>query len=98
MKMLKGELREIRYAWPNDNNNSMIELNDSAEISNQCDEDNNNEYKGSELQELSRSIMETNSVHYINGTKNSIKFLTFKYKEYFFNDILPNRYARITSS
>lgn len=84
MKMLKGELREIRYAWPNDNNNSIIELNDSAEISNQRDDDNNNEYKGSELQELSRSIMETNSVHYINGMKNSIKLLTFKYKEYFF--------------
>lgn len=69
MKMLKGELREIRYAWPNNNNNNtMIEFNDSAEISNQRDDDNHNEYKGSELQEMARSIMETNSVHYINGT------------------------------
>lgn len=47
MKMLKGELCEIRYAWPTDT-------------------DNNNEY-GGEMIEISRSIMETNSVRYING-------------------------------
>lgn len=47
MKMLKGELREIRYAWP-------------------TDADNNNVY-GGEMVETARSIMETNSVRYING-------------------------------
>lgn len=68
MKMLKGELREIRYAWPNDSdtNNNNAELDQSADISASM----NGEavmYNGSELQELSRCIMETNSVHYING-------------------------------
>lgn len=57
MKMLQGELREIRYAWPQTDGKS-----------NETNDDNNNiEYKGSELTELSRAIMETNSVHYING-------------------------------
>lgn len=62
MKMLRGELREIRYAWPN--NNNVIDHSSNADISNQ---DDKTEYNGSELQELSRSIMESNSVHYING-------------------------------
>lgn len=66
MKMLNGELREIRYAWPK-NNSNFIERNGSADISNQKDEEGNTEYNGSELQEMSRAIMETNSVHYING-------------------------------
>ncbi|XP_055320094.1 cysteine dioxygenase type 1 [Sitodiplosis mosellana] len=67
MKMLKGELREIRYAWPK-NNSNCIEHNGSADITNQKDEEGNNEYNSSKLQELSRAIMETNSVHYINDT------------------------------
>lgn len=60
MKMLQGELREIRYAWPNTENGSVAPA---------CkpEDDTNKEYKGSELTELSRAIMETNSVHYING-------------------------------
>lgn len=66
MKMLQGELREIRYAWPENDNNNKIEFNQSIDNSNQND-DECNEYKGNELQELSRAIMETNSVHYING-------------------------------
>lgn len=67
MKMLQGELREIRYAWPKNDGNASDSI--TAEISNHADNDdnNNNEYKGCELQELSRAIMETNSVHYING-------------------------------
>lgn len=65
MKMLKGELREIRYAWPTACNT--IEYNGPDDISVQRDDDNNNEYNGTALQELSRAIMETNSVHYING-------------------------------
>lgn len=69
MKMLKGELREIRYAWPN-NSNNIVEQNGSVDISNHDDE-SSNEYNGSELQEISRAIMETNSVHYINGNLNS---------------------------
>lgn len=58
MKMLKGELCEIRYAWPTDT-------------------DNNNEY-GGEMNEISRSIMETNSVRYINGKLQHISILNLK--------------------
>lgn len=72
MKMLKGELREIRYAWPNNNNDHVMEPNVSADITN-VDDKNANEYNGSELQEISRAIMETNSVHYINGNFCPIK-------------------------
>lgn len=68
MKMLKGELREIRYAWPNNNNNNnIIEFNGSADISEKPNGEHDEEYNGSELNEISRAIMETNSVHYING-------------------------------
>lgn len=66
MKMLQGELREIRYAWPKTDRFSS-EFSTTAALSVHTGDDNNNEYKGSELTELSRSIMETNSVHYING-------------------------------
>lgn len=72
MKMLQGELREIRYAWPNDNNNNMnsnynIDSDASVDISEQKHDIH---YDGNVLQEISRSIMETNSVHYINGNIN----------------------------
>lgn len=67
MKMLKGELREIRYAWPNDDNNNATEMEQSADISASMDNESPIQYNGNELQEVSRCIMETNSVHYING-------------------------------
>lgn len=66
MKMLKGELTEIRYAWPTiDSNENIIENNCTADISTEYRGET--EYEGKELTELSRSVMETNSVHYING-------------------------------
>jgi cysteine dioxygenase len=65
MKMLKGQLAEIRYAWPNEN--KIIDTN-TADIS-IIDDDMDGDYDGNELQELSRSTMETNGVCYINGTK-----------------------------
>lgn len=64
MKMLKGELSEIRYAWPSDNQNNIDEQNHGDIGEN---EDHDVEYDGEELQELSRSSMETNGVAYING-------------------------------
>lgn len=64
MKMLKGELCEIRYAWPNNNNINEDDNYISNDISREVHDEH---YSGSELQELSRAIMETNSVHYING-------------------------------
>jgi len=66
MKMLKGELREIRYAWPTDKSDNEIENCPTVDISGSFDI--NGDYIGEELQELSRSTMETNSVHYINDT------------------------------
>jgi len=67
MKMLKGELAEIRYAWPSDSNNC-TDINPLADISESIDNNGNIEYAQNELKELSRSVMETNSVHYINDT------------------------------
>lgn len=67
MKMLKGELCEIRYAWPSETNQSTsTEVNANANASQQPQTESN-AYDGSELQELGRTKMETNSVHYING-------------------------------
>lgn len=63
MKMLKGELREIRYTWPK-NNPKAIECSGYSDVFKGQDE-NNSEYD--ELYELSRTVMETNSVRYING-------------------------------
>lgn len=68
MKMLKGELCEIRYAWPNNNNTiNEDDYNTNNDISQEIHGNHDEHYSGSELQELSRTIMETNSVHYING-------------------------------
>lgn len=67
MKMLKGELVESRYAWPetnHDTNNN--EENECNSIWNKHG-GNREDYSGSELQILGKTTMETNSVHYING-------------------------------
>lgn len=63
MKMLKGELQEIRYAWPT--NSISSEQCPTADIG--TNEDQSMEYDGEELQEISRSTMETDGVCYING-------------------------------
>lgn len=62
MKMLKGELREIRYSWPKDTG---IDTTEEANIGNSNESDD--EYADDELQEIGRSAMELNSVAYING-------------------------------
>lgn len=98
MKMLKGELREIRYAWPNNNSNHIMDQNGSADITN-LDDENANEYNGTELQELSRAIMETNSVHYINGNY-SLKNRNYERNDIYILFIQQNhqfRYTRTTS-
>lgn len=69
MKMLKGELREIRYAWPTDNINSVT--NYTEEIGGSGDNndfDIDMDYNGDELQEMGRSSMDLNDVVYINGS------------------------------
>lgn len=49
MKILAGNLCEVRFAWPD------------------SDSDQNNE-SGSNMKEISRSVLPTNGVCYINGT------------------------------
>ncbi|XP_058832539.1 cysteine dioxygenase type 1 [Topomyia yanbarensis] len=64
MKMLKGSLCEIRYAWPKD---TTVNEDTSADIGN-GNASEEKEYNGDELEEISRSTMETNGVCYINDT------------------------------
>uniref|UniRef100_A0A336MMT4 Cysteine dioxygenase n=1 Tax=Culicoides sonorensis TaxID=179676 RepID=A0A336MMT4_CULSO len=61
MKMLKGELTEVRYAWPSDTT-TFIKNNADIGKLDECEE----EYDGDELREIGRSTLETNGVAYIN--------------------------------
>lgn len=65
MKMLQGELREIRYDWPTVADDHEIDGCPNADIA--CQPDANGEYNSEELNEISRCTMELNSVRYING-------------------------------
>lgn len=67
MKMLKGELSEIRYAWPTENT-SLSNIDEQVADIGEND-DHELEYSGAELEEISRSTMETDGVAYINGKK-----------------------------
>lgn len=62
MKMLKGELTEVRYSWPND-----ITVHASEDVNIGKDDESAEEYNGDELQETGRSTLEVNGVAYING-------------------------------
>lgn len=73
MKMLQGELREIRYAWPTNNTKKFIEECETKEIGNYDDEEIN--YNSDELMELSRSTLDMSGVCYINGKKKKIYFV-----------------------
>lgn len=64
MKMLQGELREIRYEWPSVTNEK-IDSCPTADIN--YEPESSGEYNSDELQELSRGSMDLNSVRYING-------------------------------
>lgn len=64
MKMLKGELTEVRYAWPKDatvNEDPVANIGEDPKGQEQ-------EYNGDELEEISRTTLETNGVCYINDT------------------------------
>lgn len=61
MKVLKGGLTEIKYSWPQEA--LIASLEPSCVSSSQKDEENFEQ----ELQEISRSSMNTNEVFYING-------------------------------
>ncbi|XP_063705899.1 cysteine dioxygenase type 1 [Culicoides brevitarsis] len=63
MKMLKGELTEVRFAWPKDRT---IHNSENGDIGNSHDK--LDEFIGDELQEIGRSKLELNGVAYINDT------------------------------
>ena len=65
MKMLKGQLMETRYAWPKD---ATVTEDSKADIGSGQPAGEEVEYNGDELEELSRSTLETNGVCYINDT------------------------------
>lgn len=65
MKMLDGELCEVRYAWPDSKGSDSG--SSSPTIGSINDEEPEIEYVGNELQELSRTTMEKDGVVYING-------------------------------
>lgn len=65
MKMLKGQLMETRFAWPKD---ATVNEDNVADIGKGQTGDEEIEYNGDELEELSRSTLETNGVCYINDT------------------------------
>lgn len=62
MKVLKGELCEVRYAWPKD---KTVNENPNADIGK---DNSDSDYDGSELEEISRGSLATNGVCYINDT------------------------------
>lgn len=66
MKMLDGELCEVRYAYPEDSSKSSVVSGSSSSSGNEEEEV---EYSSSELEEVSRSCMYKNDVAYINGKK-----------------------------
>ncbi|XP_055701533.1 cysteine dioxygenase type 1 [Phlebotomus papatasi] len=66
MKMLMGELQEVRYAWPT---KKLLDLDEevTADIG-ILDENGSGFSKGEELKEISRKTLEFNGVCYINDT------------------------------
>lgn len=77
MKMLQGELREIRYEWPSVTNEK-IDSCPTADIN--YEPESSGDYNSDELQELSRGSMDLNSVRYINGefsTRTNYKYHLF---------------------
>lgn len=67
MKVLKGGLTEVKYSWPQQQSESAL----ISSLEPQCADigayqNDNGEYE-QELQEISRSTMNTNEVCYING-------------------------------
>lgn len=69
MKMLKGELSEVRYTWPED---KLQSIEDSTTNIGCSDDNSEEEYDGESLKELSRCTLDKDGVCYING-----KYYTF---------------------
>lgn len=66
MKMLQGELTEVRYAWPTKTDTDQNETTNLYQTTNNGASDDEVEYNGEELQEISRTNLELNGVCYIN--------------------------------
>lgn len=64
LKMLKGELTEVRYAWPSD---TTVNDDTNADIGNGSDSPDK-EYDGNQLEVISRATVGVNEVCYINDT------------------------------
>lgn len=69
MKMLRGELQEVRYAWPS--NGTDTEEKSIGDIG--MNDEHLMDYDGEELQEISRTTLETDGVCYINGMTRSFE-------------------------
>lgn len=63
MKILKGGLTEVKYSWPQQKSDTLISSLEPNIGSSQNEDD---EYE-QQLQEISRSTMNSNDVCYING-------------------------------
>lgn len=66
MKMLSGELSEVRYDWPKVQASTI----ESGEIFNATVNEDDEIVNGEELIEISRYTLENNEVCYINGAYN----------------------------
>lgn len=63
MKMLRGELTEVRFAWPS---NPVVDENGNGEIGRHHEDGEEDFGDGKELQEISSSTMCLDDVAYIN--------------------------------
>lgn len=67
MKVLKGGLTEIKYSWPEEETDTALISNLEPKCVSVGSFQNENGVFEKELQEISRSTMNTNDVCYING-------------------------------
>lgn len=74
MKILKGGLTEIKYSWPQSQSDTLISSLEPKCADIGAYQNDDGEYEQQQLQEISRSTMNTNDVCYING---KLKFLFF---------------------
>lgn len=67
MKVLKGGLSEIKYSWPKDYADSSLITSLEPKCADVGVYENDNENREQQLEEISRTAMNTNEVFYING-------------------------------
>lgn len=67
MKVLKGSLTEVKYSWPEEQPDSALISNLEPKCVSVVNYSNENDEFEKELEEISRSTMNSNDVCYING-------------------------------